>query len=363
MPRCISKTSPDERSASRYLARRPRPSTVLPSSALHEILRQRPAQIGTPRQHLIETRALQRGLQARGAPFRLREVRACVNLLKPSKVRFVASPQRSRYGPAPDKMWPIAPMPTDRDTHFGYRTVPLGEKQALVDEVFHLGGAPLRPDERPDVGRTASRLEGRAGDGRQSAARASNRSRCWMSRAAPAMSLSGSRRRAAPAPTSRCATSIRTCWRSAASAPSSAALPTRSVSSTAMPRRCAFADRSFDAYTIAFGIRNVPRIEAALARGVSRAASRRALSLPRILPRRRARARPALRSLLLQCDPGARPHRGGRCRVLSIPRRVDPPVSAADDLRRHDPRPPGSAASSSRCMTGGIVALHSGWRL
>src|ERR1700730_4916843 len=27
-------------------------------------------------------------------------------------------------------------MPTDRDTHFGYRTVPLGEKQALVDEVF-----------------------------------------------------------------------------------------------------------------------------------------------------------------------------------------------------------------------------------
>ena len=32
-----------------------------------------------------------------------------------------------------------------------------------------------------------------------------------------------------------------------------------------MPRRCRFPDRSFDAVTIAFGIRNVPRIEAALA--------------------------------------------------------------------------------------------------
>src|SRR5580692_12832271 len=30
MPRCMSKTSPDERSASRYFARRPRPVTVLP---------------------------------------------------------------------------------------------------------------------------------------------------------------------------------------------------------------------------------------------------------------------------------------------------------------------------------------------
>src|SRR6476619_6085241 len=36
----------------------------------------------------------------------------------------------------PSNMWSNPPMPTDRDTHFGYRTVPLGEKQALVDEVF-----------------------------------------------------------------------------------------------------------------------------------------------------------------------------------------------------------------------------------
>ncbi len=32
-----------------------------------------------------------------------------------------------------------------------------------------------------------------------------------------------------------------------------------------MPKRCRLPDRSYDAVTIAFGIRNVPRIEAALA--------------------------------------------------------------------------------------------------
>ena len=54
------------------------------------------------------------------------------------------------------------------------------------------------------------------------------------------------------------------CSRSAASAPTSSVLATWN-SSRATPRRCTFADKSFDAYTIAFGIRNVPRIEAALA--------------------------------------------------------------------------------------------------
>src|SRR5580693_3059447 len=34
MPRCMINTSPDERSASRYLARRPRPVTVEPSRRL-----------------------------------------------------------------------------------------------------------------------------------------------------------------------------------------------------------------------------------------------------------------------------------------------------------------------------------------
>src|SRR5206468_864622 len=59
--------------------------------------------------------------RARGARFRLREVRAWLM----SQARYVASPSRPRYGRAM------------RETHFGYRQVPLEDKQALVDDVFH----------------------------------------------------------------------------------------------------------------------------------------------------------------------------------------------------------------------------------
>ena len=49
-----------------------------------------------------------------------------------------------------------------------------------------------------------------------------------------------------------------------------------------------YPDRSFDCVTIAFGIRNVPRIERALERGLSRAADRRPFPVPGIFFRRRA---------------------------------------------------------------------------
>ena len=51
-----------------------------------------------------------------------------------------------------------------------------------------------------------------------------------------------------------------------------------------------YPDRSFDCVTIAFGIRNVPRIERALARSSSRAASRRAVSVSGIFRRSTCRA-------------------------------------------------------------------------
>ena len=53
--------------------------------------------------------------------------------------------------------------------------------------------------------------------------------------------------------------------RSGASARSSAACDAAIEFVEANAEALPFADRSFDAYTIAFGIRNVPRIEAALA--------------------------------------------------------------------------------------------------
>jgi hypothetical protein len=58
-------------------------------------------------------------------------------------------------------------------------------------------------------------------------------------------------------------------------------------------RKCfRFPDRSFDAYTIAFGIRNVTHIDKALAGGAPRAQARRAVFLPRILDDRSGRALP-----------------------------------------------------------------------
>jgi demethylmenaquinone methyltransferase/2-methoxy-6-polyprenyl-1,4-benzoquinol methylase len=44
-------------------------------------------------------------------------------------------------------------------THFGYRDVPVDEKEKLVGRVFHVGRGEVRPDERPDVARRASHLE------------------------------------------------------------------------------------------------------------------------------------------------------------------------------------------------------------
>ena len=59
----------------------------------------------------------------------------------------------------------------------------------------------------------------------------------------------------------------------------------------------------------------------ALRRGVSRAEARRPVSVPRILHRRRARPRSALRPVFVQGDSAARPRGDRRCQILSLPRR------------------------------------------
>ena len=55
-----------------------------------------------------------------------------------------------------------------------------------------------------------------------------------------------------------------------------------------------FPDRAFDAYTIAFGIRNVPRIDLALGEAFRVLKPGRPVAVPGVLHRRRARARPNL---------------------------------------------------------------------
>ncbi len=108
----------------------------------------------------------------------------------------------------------------------------------------------------------------------------------------------------------------------------------RSTGCAPMPRRCRCADRSVDAYTIAFGIRNVTRIERALAEAQPRAAAGRAVPLPRVLAAAAAPAlRRALRRLLLHR--GAVARRAGRRRPRGLPvsGREHPALSRPGDLR------------------------------
>jgi demethylmenaquinone methyltransferase/2-methoxy-6-polyprenyl-1,4-benzoquinol methylase len=124
----------------------------------------------------------------------------------------------------------------------------------------------------------------------------------------------------------------------------------------------AFADRSFDAYTIAFGIRNVPRIELALGEAF------------RVL-------RPGSRFLCLEFSTVDLPGLDRLYELYSfnvIPALGRAVTGDADSYRylvesiRKFPRPAifaemiaaaGFSRVTHRTLSGGIVALHSGWRL
>jgi demethylmenaquinone methyltransferase / 2-methoxy-6-polyprenyl-1,4-benzoquinol methylase len=124
----------------------------------------------------------------------------------------------------------------------------------------------------------------------------------------------------------------------------------------------AFADKSFDAYTIAFGIRNVPRIDLALGEAF------------RVL-------RPGSRFLCLEFSTVDVPGLDRLYDLFSF--KVIPPLGGAvtgdaesyrylvESIRKF-PRPnpfaemiraAGFSRVSWQSLSGGIVALHSGWRL
>ena len=123
-----------------------------------------------------------------------------------------------------------------------------------------------------------------------------------------------------------------------------------------------FADRSFDAVTIAFGIRNVPRIDAALAEAfrVLKIGGRflclefSAVTMPgldKLYDFYSFNVIPALgRAVVGDAE-------SYRYLVESI-RRFPKPQDFAAMMRAA-----GFARVSHQLMTGGIVALHSGWRL
>ena len=244
--------------------------------------------------------------------------------------------------------------------HFGSRQVPLADKQALVDDVFHsvaqrydlmndlmsfglhrawkdaLVTAVDPPKSRPFA---LLDIAGGTGDVALRVIEAGGKdTRATVCDINPDMLAVGRGRAAA---------------RSHADA-----VTFTEANAEALP----FKDRSFDAATIAFGIRNVPRIDRALAEAF------RALKIGgRFLCLEFSAVNvPGLDTLYDAYSFNVIPELGRvvagdaesyRYLVESI-RRFPKPQPFADMLRTA-----GFARVSYRLMTGGIVALHSGWRL
>jgi demethylmenaquinone methyltransferase/2-methoxy-6-polyprenyl-1,4-benzoquinol methylase len=250
---------------------------------------------------------------------------------------------------------------TEETTHFGFRDVPLNEKQTLVNDVFHSvaqrydlmndlmsGGlhrlwkqamiGALNPP-RGDAPFALLDLAGGTGDIAFRAAQAGgNGFRATVCDINSGM-LSVGRERAA-----------------------ARQLEDRVSFVEGNAESLAFPDRSFDAYTIAFGIRNVPRIDLALREAF------------RVL-------RPGGRFLCLEFSSVDVPGLDRLYDLFSF--NVIPPLGRivtgdAESYRylvesiRKFPRPDafaemirsaGFSRVSWQSLSGGIVALHSGWRL
>ena len=244
--------------------------------------------------------------------------------------------------------------------HFGSRQVPLADKQALVDDVFHsvaqrydlmndlmsfglhrawkdaLVTAVNPPKSRPFA---LLDIAGGTGDVALRVIEAGGKDiRATVCDINPDMLAVGRERAAA---------------RSRADA-----VTFSEANAEALP----FKDRSFDAATIAFGIRNVPRIDRALAEAfrVLKIGGRflclefSAVNVPGLDTLYDAYSFNVIPALGRVVAGDAESY---RYLVESI-RRFPKPQPFADMLRTA-----GFARVSYRLMTGGIVALHSGWRL
>ena len=244
--------------------------------------------------------------------------------------------------------------------HFGSRQVPLADKQALVDDVFHSVAQrydlmndlmsfglhrawkdALVTAVNPPKGRPFALLDiaGGTGDVALRVIEAGGKdTRATVCDINPDMLAVGRERAAA---------------RSHADA-----VTFTEANAEALP----FKDRSFDAATIAFGIRNVPRIDRALAEAfrVLKIGGRflclefSAVNVPGLDTLYDAYSFNVIVELGRVVAGDAESY---RYLVESI-RRFPKPQPFADMLRTA-----GFARVSYRLMTGGIVALHSGWRL
>ena len=125
--------------------------------------------------------------------------------------------------------------------------------------------------------------------------------------------------------------------------------------------RLPFAPGSFDCVLMGFGLRNVTRLERALAAVAGVPPPGRAVRGPRVLAGHRSRPRAPLRPLLLLRPSPPRRARGGRRGCLPLPRRVDPHAPGSDALLEMM-----RAAGFRQCryfnLSAGVVAVHRGWR-
>ena len=255
-------------------------------------------------------------------------------------------------------------MPQRRQTPISASgEVPLADKQALVNDVFPLGRPPLRPDERPDVGRPAPRLEGRDDHRAQSAASAT----------APfsLLDVAGGtgdiafRVAQAGGPDFRATVcdinaEMLEVGRERAD---ERRLDDRVSFVEGNAEALAFPDSSFDAYTIAFGIRNVPRIDAALREafrvlkpgGHFLCLEFSSVDVPGLDALYELYSFNVIPAIGRAVTGDAESY---RYLVESI-RKFPKPQAFADMIRDAGFAP----RQASRPMTGGIVALHSGWRL
>src|ERR1051325_7003794 len=257
---------------------------------------------------------------------------------------YVASPTGPRYGRT---------MP-DR-THFGFRDVPLADKQALVDDVFHK--VARRYDLMNDL--MSGGLHRAWKDVLVTAINPpkSEREFALLDVAGGTGDVSFRTIEAAGAGTRATVADINA-EMLAAGRGLDDAVTFVDANAEALP----FPDKSFDAVSIAYGIRNVPRIDVALAEmhRVLRLGGRFLClefsnvdvpGLDALYELYSFNVVPALgRAVIGDAEPY-------RYRVESI-RRFPRPDAFAEMMRAA-----GFARVTHRAMSGGIVALSSGWRL
>ena len=158
----MTSTSPSSRRASRYLARRSSASTLRPSSLCGKCFGKRKAQILAPLLDALETIADQHREKAHAHGLDFGKLRHQTRLPQCKTIPLQCNNSLNSGLALLSHRMSERKQTHGGEASFGFAAVAPEERQGLVNEVFARGRAPLRPDERPDVGRAAPFMEGRA---------------------------------------------------------------------------------------------------------------------------------------------------------------------------------------------------------